>query len=209
VVYNPQTKNFSLDFQRNPLFPSLYKYYLIPIIDEFQVEKIHFIRNIIFAPISEEIVFRGILVPTLFLSFLSNNQSPFSLVYLSSVATLWFGVAHMHHLIEKLRMGEQPMNAILITSFQFIYTSIFGCLAGMLLLCTGNIYAPIVSHMICNYVALPNLYFLREQSIYYSWRYVLLLIHGLGLILFVIMFEYITSSLRTESVYYRLQTSGH
>ena len=76
-------------------------------------------RNFVVAPISEELVFRSVLVPTLFFTLLSEGYShqqigclgsvgqsstslPFLVAYTNPV---WFAVAHMHHLIDKLRNG--------------------------------------------------------------------------------------------------------
>ena len=66
------------------------------------------LRNIIIAPITEEIVYRSVLAPTLYIALLSQEDSsfisyigiisiPWVVVYINP---LWFGLAHFHHLVE-------------------------------------------------------------------------------------------------------------
>jgi len=62
---------------------------------------------------------------------------------------LCFGLAHVHHLFEKLNTGANPVNAILSSLVQFTYTSIFGVIATLLLMRTGSVYAAILSHIMC------------------------------------------------------------
>lgn len=59
-----------------------------------------FIRNIVFAPISEEIVFRGLMVPFLLAEF--HDQSTCHQTVILSCPLL-FTLAHTHHLYEKIR----------------------------------------------------------------------------------------------------------
>lgn len=148
-------------------------------------------RNLIFAPITEEIVFRAVIVATLFIDYKSKKIFV-SETYLALVSTIFFGVAHLHHLYEKIRSGEDFVRAITSTLVQFTYTSIFGFIAAILFIRTGSIFPPIISHIICNFIGLPNLGFLSPPrsngsnyySPLYSYRWILLLLHALGLIIF-------------------------
>ena len=49
---------------------------------------------------------------------------------------------------------------MLSTLMQAIYTYIFGVIAGLLFMRTNSVVAPIVSHIICNIVGLPDIGFL-------------------------------------------------
>lgn len=173
-----------------------------------------FLRNLIAAPITEELVFRGLLVPILTIAYSSVKDdagvsiyTPFSVMVR---CPLWFAMAHIHHLIERLRMGEKISFAIIGTMLQIIYTSIFGGIAAGFLMRTGNIYAPIASHMFCNYWGLPDLGFMSpprknfhsDLAFLYPYRYFLLGVHAAGLILFSAVFVASTENLTRESVFY-------
>ena len=125
------------------------------------------------------------------------------------VNPLCFGVAHVHHLIEKINTGMRPINAIVQTLVQFTYTSIFGVIATLLFMRTGSIYAAILSHIVCNSVGLPDIDFMvstssRDSSHYsclYAYRFVHLVMHGLGLVLFACMILPLTESVAVDSIY--------
>jgi len=142
-------------------------------------------RNLVLAPITEEIVFRALMIPPLASAWyfnydptallpavgtltplgpardLSRLPSPLTLspwqVLLSCPA--FFALAHLHHLYEKLRRGEGLVAACLGTLAQATYTSAFGVVAGLLFMRTGTVLAPIVSHVICNFSGLPDVGF--------------------------------------------------
>lgn len=180
-----------------------------------QSEPIATFRNICFAPISEELVFRSIIVSALYTAYFAQRHE----LFLASSAEVslhtawmsigWFGIAHAHHLSTKIAAGEPLSTAVLGTVFQLLYTSIFGFIAAMFLLRTGNIYTAILSHMICNYVGLPDMGFLAElhpfqrMTCNYPFRYFLLALHGAGLVLFYLAFGPLTASLAESSIYYR------
>ena len=97
--------------------------------------------------------------------------------------------------------------AVLSTLIQVSYTSIFGCIATILLLRTGSLFSPIASHMICNFIGLPNMGFLQppgldgnEYSILYKYRVVLCALHLLGLVVFSILLFPMTESLSSQSI---------
>ena len=173
-----------------------------------------FLRNLVAAPITEELVFRGLLVPLLTIAYSSilsdtgeHMYSPFSVMIR---CPLWFAVAHVHHLIERLRSGDKVSFVLVGTVLQMTYTSMFGCIAAAFLMRTGSIYAPIASHMFCNYWGLPDLGFMSppsrqrhsELGFLYPYRYLLLAMHALGLVAFCAVFAASTEHLTRESAYY-------
>ena len=99
---------------------------------------------------------------------------------------LFFGVAHAHHLLESLARGTPLVQALLGTLLQFAYTYVFGAIATLLLLRTGNLASCVVAHVFCNFMGLPDLRFLSRQTAprLFPFRWPLLLAHGLGLLLF-------------------------
>jgi prenyl protein peptidase len=110
-------------------------------------------RNLVAGPITEEIVFRSLLIPLHLLA----KIAPKNIVFLTP---LYFGIAHMHHLYEfRLTHPEVPiLPAFLRTVFQFTYTSLFGFFAAFVFLRTGSVYAAIVAHSFCNWQGLPRVY---------------------------------------------------
>lgn len=75
-------------------------------IESFQ--NILWLRNHIVAPLSEEFTFRACMMPLLLQSF-----SPKTAIFLTP---LFFGVAHLHHNIERVRSGMDVKTAILVSS---------------------------------------------------------------------------------------------
>ncbi|KAJ0173556.1 hypothetical protein K1T71_010705 [Dendrolimus kikuchii] len=106
------------------------------------------IRNYVMAPLSEEWVFRACMVPLLL-----QCLKPFTAVF---VGPLLFGIAHFHHMFEKIKTGYDFKTALLISSFQFMYTSLFGVYSAYLFVRTGHFVAPLVVHMFCNHMGFPN-----------------------------------------------------
>lgn len=206
-------------------------------------DKLTVLRNLILAPITEELVFRSIIVCSVYLSHLnqinlhsvhnqfvilmkSNAKQVIELLpgkpilgnaiamQTAFLSPVWFGVAHLHHLLDKVRNGENFKHAILSSVIQFTYTSIFGFVAALLFMRTGSIYSAITSHMICNFIGLPDIGFMydpknamntRDCSSYsclYPLRYFLLVIHVIGLLLFATLLFPLTQSFVSQSLYF-------
>ncbi|KAJ4398779.1 CAAX prenyl protease, partial [Didymella pomorum] len=109
--------------------------------------------NFVVGPVSEEIVWRSLMVPLHVLAQFSEKQIVF-------LTPLYFGIAHVHHLYEfHITHPEIPMlMATLRSLFQFTYTSLFGFFATFLYLRTGNVYTCILAHTFCNWMGLPRFY---------------------------------------------------
>lgn len=118
-------------------------------------------RNLVVAPISEEVVFRALSVPL----FLLAKMDPVRIVF---VTPLVFGLAHLHHLFEFLTSRTPAghrwpslgvwIGGIARSTFQFAYTSLFGFFAAFVFLRTGNLFACIVAHSFCNRMGVPRLW---------------------------------------------------
>lgn len=108
-------------------------------------------RNYIAAPITEEVLFRSVLVSLHLLA----KVSPTKIVLL---APLYFGIAHLHHFYEfTLTHPHTPLVPALLRSvFQFGYTTLFGWFAGFLYLRTGSLFPCILVHTFCNWAGLPR-----------------------------------------------------
>jgi len=121
------------------------------------------LRNLIVAPITEEIVFRACMVPVLEATGMTDWQVSFT-------APLFFGFAHAHHAILKLQQGVSPTTVLLGTTFQFAYTSIFGAYVSYAYLRTQSLSAVTLCHSFCNGMGLPDLSFLSQYSPLFLYR---------------------------------------
>lgn len=72
------------------------------------VTDILWLRNHVVAPLSEEFVFRACMMPLILQSF--------NAVASVFITPLFFGVAHIHHIIERINMGMDFTTALIISS---------------------------------------------------------------------------------------------
>mmetsp|Transcript_25186 Transcript_25186/g.69457 ORF Transcript_25186/g.69457 Transcript_25186/m.69457 type:complete len:334 (-) Transcript_25186:281-1282(-) len=132
--------------------------YLFPAImlPQTSVELWTAIRNCVVAPLTEEVVFRGCMVPVLLATGMSIGK-------VSLVAPVFFGFAHLHHAATRLSTGDPPRLVMMATTFQFLYTSLFGSYASYAFIRTGSVLPVIFSHSYCNWMGLPNIGFLGNS----------------------------------------------
>ncbi|XP_013107086.2 CAAX prenyl protease 2 [Stomoxys calcitrans] len=123
------------------------------------------IRNHIMAPLSEEFVFRACMMPLILQSF-----RPITAVF---ITPLFFGVAHVHHIVERLSMGMEFKTALLISISQMTFTTLFGFYSAYLFARTGHFVAPVLVHAFCNLMGLPDVQELWQQQL---WKRILLII---------------------------------
>jgi len=107
-----------------------------------------FWRNYIVAPFTEEFTFRACMLPILL-----DRYSTKSVVLFSPML---FGIAHFHHMIERVKSGQSFRSAFLISSFQFTYTTIFGIYSAFLFVQTGHLAACVIVHAFCNFMGFPD-----------------------------------------------------
>jgi len=142
-------------------------------------------RNYIVGPFTEEFVFRSCMLPLL-VNKLSFAQAVF-------ITPLFFGLAHLHHIVEGYKMNHSPLkHLILLHTFQFSYTYLFGAYSSFLFLRTGQLFASFLCHSFCNLMGLPRFNELVSEigDIYYKligFAYVL------GLLLFILLLFPLTS----------------
>lgn len=92
----------------------VWKLYLDPFYWVECFKNILWIRNHIVAPLSEEFTFRACMMPLLLQSY-----RPITAVLLTP---LFFGVAHLHHNIERVRSGMDWKTALLVSCERFFYS---------------------------------------------------------------------------------------
>lgn len=110
-------------------------------------------RNYVAGPVSEEIMFRSVIIAVHLLARLGAGRTVF-------LVPVYFGIAHVHHFYEfRITHPETPLVwAVLRSVVQFSYTTVFGWYANFLFLRTGSLLAVIVVHTFCNWCGLPRLW---------------------------------------------------
>jgi prenyl protein peptidase len=140
------------------------------------------IRNYLVAPVAEEIVFRACMIPLL-MPHLGVAKSVL-------IVPLFFGVAHVHHLVEHIRSGSVTVTTALLNALlQTTYTSIFGMFSAYLFVSSGHVASPIVAHVLCNMLGLPDVISLR----YHKWKYLIGGVYVMGLIMFIKCLQFINT----------------
>jgi prenyl protein peptidase len=144
------------------------------------------IRNIWIAPIVEEVVFRGCMIGPMDASI--SNKS-----LIIWIVPLFFGVAHIHHAYLRLQQGFPWRSIVFSTTFQFIYTTLFGVYATYLFVRTNSLPAVIIPHQLCNYMGLPDLSFFQTRfgrlSILYPYRWIIMTFYLIGITGFIVGFS--------------------
>ncbi|KAG7666296.1 RCE1 [[Candida] subhashii] len=129
---------------------------------------LYHIRDHIISPISEELIYRGMII------LVVEKYIPNFMVFTPYL----FGIAHIHHGIQ-LYFRQIPIGQILRTSgFQFIYTSIFGifCNYYYINIAEKNLWSTIVIHMICNFFGFPSLLVDSKDLIHHVMYYSLIIV---------------------------------
>lgn len=105
------------------------------------------LRNLVLAPITEEIVYRGCMVPLLYSS----------LGWTATILTLpfFFGIAHLHHAYELRKNGAGIVKCLLNVLLQSTFTSAFGAYSTLVFLTTGSLVGPVLCHAFCNTMGFP------------------------------------------------------
>ncbi len=109
------------------------------------------LRNFLAAPLAEEVVFRGCMVPLLAVRGGLGGAAAMA------VSSLLFGLAHTQHLGEilasKRRLRSDDLAAV---GTQVAFTTIFGYLASALFVSTGSLLACFSAHAACNLLGAPD-----------------------------------------------------
>jgi len=155
------------------------------------LEDISMWRNYVVAPLSEELVFRGCMMPLLVPSFGHTTTI--------CLAPWFFGLAHLHHAIEQYRSGfYSGMQIIISTLFQAFYTTMFGMLSCFIFLRTGHIASVFVSHAFCNMMGFPDF----GEAFHHKYKYYLCFCYIVGLLSFCYLLYPLTDPTLYENYLY-------
>merc|ERR1712029_1261306 len=90
-----------------------FRVFCVPMFSKQSLQDWIWWRNHVVAPFSEEFTFRACMVPVL-LGYYSH-------FWAIIISPLFFGVAHFHHMVERIRKGHDILSSFLISMFQFTY----------------------------------------------------------------------------------------
>lgn len=144
------------------------------------------IRNYVIAPLAEELIFRACML--LFLCPAIGEQ------YAVLLCPVFFGIAHIHHLIDWYRINDNTsfQQACFSVILQICYTSVFGLFAGFLFVRTRHLVGLVLCHSLCNLMGLPPIY----SALMHPKKYLILAVYVTGTILFFsLLFPLTTPSL--------------
>ena len=172
------------------------------------------VRDLAVAPLAEEAIFRSCLLPPLLAaccrrggvetamgddgSSRGRGGGALSPASASWIAPLFFGVAHLHHLYERIRRIPPAMRSnkailtriILGVVVQWTYTTLFGAYASHVFVRTGSLGAATTAHVVCNYMGLPEVGpFVDPTSILRGYRWFIATMYLAGIWLFVSAFD--------------------
>ncbi|KAL5251221.1 hypothetical protein ACHWQZ_G016805 [Mnemiopsis leidyi] len=172
-----------------PLYQQLYEFRSGLLSDYDSYTDVVLIRNLVVAPVAEEIVFRGCLAPLLF--------KPLGWTATVLILPLFFGVAHIHHGLELYRRGNPFLEVLATVLIQTAFTSAFGAYSTLIFLTTGSVYGPIVCHAFCNSMGCPDLSSISQtRNPRFTWG-----VYFLGLVGFLILSQYTMNCDKFSSLY--------
>lgn len=159
------------------------------------------VRAYIFAPIYEELIFRSCSITVL----LAGGWGLYQSVLLGCLS---FGLSHLYHLVEAFRAPKHARNIMVMsTLFQSCFTSVFGFYTGFLFVTTGSLYGTILVHSFCNYMGLPDISFMRENSPSFRYRWHILIAYIVGIAGFIILVQVMMRPELFKSWHYQLYLS--
>lgn len=144
------------------------------------------IRNLVLAPMTEELFFRACLIRLW-------DSAGYSATFICAGSPWFFALAHTHHFIEHVRNHADRCVAFAQVAFQVFYTCLFGMYASFLLLRTGSTVAVILTHSFCNLQGFPDVGVFADKNhdLRRHWR-MLATLYVIGLVGFLCLLEPLT-----------------
>lgn len=147
------------------------------------VQDLMWLRNHLVAPLSEEFTFRACMLPLLLQTFKPHIAM--------LITPLLFGLAHLHHIKERLRDGTQLKIVLMVSFFQFFYTTIFGIYSAYLFVRSGHFAAPFIAHAFCNHMGFPDFGEVLNQP--YRKKVLFIALYAVGLLGWILLLPALTS----------------
>ncbi|XP_055587136.1 CAAX prenyl protease 2-like [Uranotaenia lowii] len=161
----------------------LWRIYSEPMYWVQAVQNLMWLRNHLVAPLSEEFTFRACMLPLLLQTFRPHTAM--------LITPLLFGLAHLHHIKERLRDGTPLRIVLTVSFFQFFYTTIFGIYSAYLFIRTGHFAAPFVAHAFCNHMGFPDVPEVLNQT--NPRKAIFLSLYVLGLVGWILLLPTLTT----------------
>lgn len=115
-------------------------------------------RNLVFAPVLEEVVFRSLVCAAL------RVGAGWSVERTVVVSSLLFGAAHVHHIVHHVVVERIAWSrAALAVLAQFAYTTLFGLYTSYVYVQHGQLLAVCLMHSFCNRMGFPDILGAREH----------------------------------------------
>ena len=108
------------------------------------------------------------------------------------ISPMFFGIAHFHHMIEKIQKGQDVKSALFMSTFQFAYTTIFGIYSAHLFVQTNHLASCVAVHAFCNFMGFPD--FIELLNLPTTKRGILSFVYVMGLVTFFFLLPSLTSS---------------
>eukprot|EP00924_Labyrinthula_sp_SR-Ha-C_P009480 maker-scaffold_2-snap-gene-25.59-mRNA-1 protein AED:0.02 eAED:0.02 QI:0/0.5/0.33/1/1/1/3/498/290 len=136
------------------------------------------LRNLLWAPVVEEYLFRVCFSIFLLGAGFSNLQIIF-------IGPLLFGLSHLNHYFEHKRNGFTAEQAKKLVFGQFLYTTLFGALVFYFYLHTRSLLGISLAHFWCNLLGVPDLSFLDETDQNYKHKTSIQVAYTTGILIFL------------------------
>ncbi|KAG7765203.1 hypothetical protein KL931_004507 [Ogataea haglerorum] len=150
------------------------------------LEPLHFLRNIVIAPITEEITYTASILG--FYGPFLHSPARSKIIYLSP---LLFGLAHITHAYDSWRHERAPIAAILASLlFRTLYTTFFGILTNLIFVNSHSVWTCVVAHCWCNFMGFPL--FTVKGPVWWQALYYILSLAGIWF--FATYFSTLTTS---------------
>lgn len=137
-------------------------------IEERYSSKIEIVRDLLFAPLTEEFFYTSLTTGSLLAYEITHTHNqvgaytptrfykdPSVAKYLQ-LSPLFFGFAHLHHALEMRKKKYPLVQILMLCGFQFMYTTLFGFLTNYVFLNTGSLWCCFIAHSFCNFMGFPN-----------------------------------------------------
>ncbi|KAG7820464.1 hypothetical protein KL928_001901 [Ogataea angusta] len=151
------------------------------------LDMLHFLRNIVIAPITEEMTYTASILG-LYGPFLDSPVRS-KIIYLSP---LLFGLAHVTHAYDSWKHEKVPLAAILVSFlFRTLYTTFFGILTNLIFVNSHSVWTCVAAHCWCNFMTFPL--FTVEGPVWWQTLYYVLSLAGIWF--FAAYFSTLTTSI--------------
>lgn len=107
------------------------------------------LRDFLFGPITEELVYRSVIIAFYKRASLSTSQIIWE-------TPLYFGLAHLHHAVVRYRSGISFKECAIPALAHFLMTTVFGAYAAKLFVTYNSVWPSIAAHIFCNLMGPPD-----------------------------------------------------